>query len=240
MAAPLRADRGEAARHPDRRPGRPDPRRPRPAPDGADEARRRRPRLERPRHDQPGEGAHRLRPRQRASRSSRRGAVDPAPRRRRPGARLRLPRLLGAQGLRPDGNRRPLRQGVVALEDAALPGGRRHDRVRVVREDDLRRAPGEVRGGHGKPRGCRRSRRGARLRDGARDCRGSPRTRRTSSPTPRRASPRFPASGSSAPPGRRRASSPSSSATSTRTTSGRSSTRKGSASGPATTARSRS
>ena len=74
-------------------------------------------------------------------------------RRRRPtcaidvaGAGLRLLRLLGPQGLRPDRHRRALGAPRAARRDAALAGRRRHDPPRLVRGHRLRAAAGPLRG----------------------------------------------------------------------------------------------
>ena len=79
---------------------------------------------------------------------------------RRAGAGLRFLRLLRPQDVRPDGHRRPLRQGSSARSHASLPGRRRHDRLGHLREDDLQRAAIQVRSGHAEHR--RRHRTSAR------------------------------------------------------------------------------
>ena len=84
--------------------------------------------------------------------------------RRRAGSRLRLLRVLRAQGLRTDGHRRAVRQREAARRDAAVAGRRGHDPLRLVREDDVQRAAVQVRSGHAEHRRRRRPRRGARLR----------------------------------------------------------------------------
>ena len=85
----------------------------------------------------------------------------------------------------PSGSGRALRQGRAARGDAALAGRRRHDRLRHLREDDLQRAPLQVRGGHPEHRRGDRPRRGHRLRDG-------PRARRHRRPRGRAAAPTAP------------------------------------------------
>ena len=69
----------------------------------------------------------------------------------------------GAQDVRPDRGRRPLRAGGAARRHAALPGRRRHDQLGHVREDDVERAPLQVRGGHAEHRRRDRPRRRDRL-----------------------------------------------------------------------------
>ena len=153
--------------------------------------------------------------------------------------RLRLLRVLGAQGLRPSGDRRPLRQGGAPRGHASLAGRRRHDPLRDLREDDLQRAALQVRGGDAQHRGDDRPRGRPRLHDGPRR-RGDRRPRaRAARVRDRSSCPGSPGCASSAPRGRRRGSSPSCSTASTPTTSAPSSTTRGSRSAPATTARSR-
>ena len=105
----------------------------------------------------------RARPRPRRAGAGRRRAVGGAPAGRRPGARLRLLRVLVAQDVRPDRVGRALRQAPLARGDAAVPGRRRHDRVGHLREDDLQRGAAQVRGGHAEHRRRRRLRRRGRL-----------------------------------------------------------------------------
>jgi len=61
-----------------------------------------------------------------------RGAVGPAHAGRRAGARRRLLRVLGTQGVRPHGHRRSVREAGAPRSDAALPGRRGHDRSGFV------------------------------------------------------------------------------------------------------------
>ena len=125
---------------------------------GPGQARGRRPRVERARHDQPGGGDRAPRPRRRRGDARRRrpgGAPDaggPAGDRRR---LLRLDRPQGARA-RPVGHApRPPR---AAEADAPVPRRRPHDLPRGARALDLERAALEVRGRHlgdGRGRGPR-------------------------------------------------------------------------------------
>ncbi len=96
-------------------------------------------------------------------RSHRRRPGDAAYGRRRSGARLRFLRLLRPQDVRPDGNRRGLRQARAPREDASLPGRRRHDRFGHFREDHLQHPPLQVRSGNARRRRGHRPRRRDRL-----------------------------------------------------------------------------
>ena len=118
----------------------------------------------------------RARPRARHPGAGRRRPGGAAPAGRRAGARLRLLRLLRPQALRPDRHRRALRQGRAARRDAALPGRRRHDQRRDLREDHLQRPARQVRGRHAEHRRRRRPRRRDRLRRRRRPRRRSPPT----------------------------------------------------------------
>ena len=141
---------------------------------------RRRARLEQPRHHQPGA------PRSSTSRTQAGALVlvdgaqaAPHLRDRRPGAGLRLLRVLRAQGVRPDRDRRAVGPHGAARRDAALPVRRRDDPHRHVREDRVGAGAAQVRGGHARHRGrgrpvggaalhrVARSRRGRRARGGA-------------------------------------------------------------------------
>ena len=137
---------------------------------GKRQAGRRRARLQRARHDQPGRGDRR---RARAA-----GAVSWSTARRLCRRcrstwrdRRRLLRLDRAQGARapPRAAARPAR---AAPGDAAVPRRRPHDLARRARALDLERAALEVRGRHQRDRRGDRPRRGGRLprrdRDGAR------------------------------------------------------------------------
>ena len=136
------------------------------------EARRRRPRLQRARHDQPDRRDRAPRARRRRGRDGRRRAGRPASARRRGRARRRLLRLDRPQGLRADRHRRAARPPRAAGDDAAVPRRRAHDRPRRRLRVDLGRAAGQVRGGHDaggrgdRPR--RRRRLAGRRRDGRR------------------------------------------------------------------------
>ena len=100
--------------------------------------------------------------------------------RRRRRARLRLLRLLGAQDLRPDRDRRAV--GARATSSTSMPpyqGGGRDDRPGDLREDDLPPRPGAVRGGdaahHRRDRAPRRDRLDARASGSTRSTRTRPR-----------------------------------------------------------------
>jgi cysteine desulfurase/selenocysteine lyase len=99
-----------------------------------------------------------------AGRHARRRAVGRASPDGRARDRLRFLRVFQPQALRPDGHRRSVRAAGAARGDAAVPGRRGHDRFGHVREDDLRGAAEQVRGGHAAHRGSRRPRGGDRLR----------------------------------------------------------------------------
>ncbi len=120
-------------------------------------------------HDRGDPGARRRRP----------GRGPPAG--RRPGAGVRLLRLLGAQGLRPDRNRGALRPRVAPRGDAAVPGRRGHDPVRVLRRHAVQRRALQVRGRHAAHRRRRGARRGHRVPDDDRGA-GSRRGPRARSP----------------------------------------------------------
>ena len=73
------------------------------------------------------------------------GAADPGG---RAGAGLRTStRSPGTRCTRPTGRRRPLRESEAPRGDAAVPGWRRHDQLRHLREDDLQHPSLQVRGG---------------------------------------------------------------------------------------------
>ena len=179
-------------------------------------------RLERARHDQPGQGDDRDRPPARRAGAGGRRAGRAPPEARRPRPRLRLLRDHRPQDLRADRHRRALRQGEAARGDAALQGRRRHDPVGHVREDHLQPHPAQVRGRHAADRRGDRTRRGDGVHDRGRP-RGNRRARalRSSSTRPSCSGP-SPACGSSGRRRTRRRCSPSTSATFTRTTSARS------------------
>ena len=86
-----------------------------------------------------------------------RGSGGAAPGDRRAGARLRLPRVLVAQAVRPDERRRAL--GTKELLDAMEPFNLGGHMIRAVRArgDDLGRGAGEVRGRHAADRRGRRA-----------------------------------------------------------------------------------
>ena len=96
----------------------------------------------------------------------RRRAGRPAQAGRRAGARLRLPRLLRAQDVRPERHRRALGAGRAAGGDGAVPARRPHDPPRPLRGDDLGRAAAQVRGRHRADGRGGRARRGDRLPGG--------------------------------------------------------------------------
>ena len=79
------------------------------------------PDVERARDDQPGAADRRRRPRGRCAGSGRCRPGRASHQVRRQRARCRLPRLLGAQDVRTDGSRRPLRTGGPARGDASVP-----------------------------------------------------------------------------------------------------------------------
>ena len=109
-------------------------------------------------------------------RADRRGTVGAAPAGEPADARGRLLRLLRAQDLRPDRDRRALRQARGARVHAAVGGRRQHDRRRDLREDRVPASAQPVRGRHRQHRRRRRPRRRARLRDPDRAGDGSPTT----------------------------------------------------------------
>ena len=207
---------------------------------GQGQGRRQQPRLEHARDGQSGReprcvGARAGRDHGRGRRPGR--AAPPA---RRAGARLRLPRHLLAQDVRPERRRRALGPARAARGDVAVQPRRRDDQLRLAREDDLERAPVQVRGGDAGDR------RGGRLRG----CRRLPAGRSGSRPIERHEHElleyalgrlgELPGSRSTAlRPSGGPESSPSTSRASTRTTSRRCSTGKASRSAPGTTARSR-
>ena len=69
------------------------------------------------------------------------------PNARRPGARVRLPRRLVSQDVRPERCRCALGKARAAGGDVALQPRGRDDPLRLARADDLERAPVQVRGG---------------------------------------------------------------------------------------------
>ena len=121
-------------------------------------------RLERHRRRRARRGVDRHRARGRRAGHDRRLAVDLAPADRRAQARLRLPRLLVAQDLRPVGRRRALRAQGSLREAAAVERRRRHGQL--PRRRSLRGARGALplRGGHAQHRGRHRPRRRHRVR----------------------------------------------------------------------------
>ena len=109
LAVHRQQDRRELPPHPDRRRRRASARRARRAcARGLDQGRRDRPRLQLARHDQPGRASRGLGARAGRDHGRRRGAGGAAPDDRRAGARLRLPRLLVPQAVRPERRRRAL------------------------------------------------------------------------------------------------------------------------------------
>ena len=82
----------------------------------------------------------------------RRRAGRAAPTDRRPGARLRVPRDLVAQDVRPERDRRALGPPRAARDDGAVQPRRRDDPLRLDGADDVERAPVQVRGGHARDR----------------------------------------------------------------------------------------
>ena len=94
---------------------------------------------------------------------ARRVSIGAADHGRRSGDRVRFLRVLRAQAVRADGDRRALGQAGTARCDASVPGWRVDDRQGVVREDHLRAAAGTVRGGDAAYRRCARAACGDRL-----------------------------------------------------------------------------
>ncbi len=78
----------------------------------------------------------------------RRGAVGAPSQARRPGPRLRLPRLLIAQDARPDGGRRAVGAGKLARSPAAVSGGQQHGPRGGGRQRPVRARRAEVPGRH--------------------------------------------------------------------------------------------
>ena len=120
--------------HPDRRPRRAAARRARRDRVARQrEGRREQPRLEHARHDQPGREARRPGRTSRARSWSSTQRRPPRTSDRRAGARLRLPRVLVAQAVRPERHRRALGQARAARADAAVQLRRRHDPLGLAR-----------------------------------------------------------------------------------------------------------
>ena len=105
-------------------------------------------------------------------------------------ARRRLLRLDRAQGLRPDGHRRPARPPRAARGDAAVARRRAHDHQGRPVESTWAEPPAQVRGGDDAGRRGDRARRRRRLARANRDGRGPGARRATSSATRSSASPR--------------------------------------------------
>ena len=166
------------------------PRGVRPPPHAPDAARRPRPRLERPRHDQSRRRDHRAGSGGGGPGPPRRRPGGAAPAGRRRGAGRRLLRVLGPQAGRPDRHRRALRpaRGAGAAR-AVLRRERDHPRG-LARPRDLERPPVAVRAGHAAHRRGHRPRRRHRLRGGAGTRGGPPARRRRSSRRRSRASAR--------------------------------------------------
>ena len=104
---------------------------------GQRQGRRQQPRLELARNRQPDRAPELVGARPRGDHGRRRGAVCAAPHRRRAGARLRLPRVLVAQDVRPLGGRRAVGQGGAAGQDVAVQPRRAHDPFRPLRGHDV-------------------------------------------------------------------------------------------------------
>jgi len=104
---------------------------------GRGQGRRQQPRLELARHDQPGREARRVGARAGRDHGRGRRAGGGAPADRRAGARLRLPRPLLAQALRPERHRRPLGPPGAARGHGALQPWRGDDPQGHPRADDL-------------------------------------------------------------------------------------------------------
>ena len=82
---------------------------------------------------------------------------------RRATARQRLVRVLRAQGVRTDRDRRPARKAGPVELDASVAGRRQHDPRRHLRTEPLPAGARALRGRHDQHRRRRRARRGARL-----------------------------------------------------------------------------
>ena len=94
-------------------------------------------RLECARHGEPGRASGGVGARARGRDGGRRRAGGTAPPGRRPGARVRLPRVLGPQDVRPDQRRRAVGAARASGQDGAVQSRRSHDPFREPRRDDL-------------------------------------------------------------------------------------------------------
>ncbi len=133
----VRSRRREAQGRADHREGRADRREVHRAPDAAREARRRRARLERARHDQSGRRARARGAQARHSAARRRLAGDAAPAGRRARARLRFLRADRPQDVRPDRHRRAVGAQGTPARHAAVLRRRRDDPRGALRRHDV-------------------------------------------------------------------------------------------------------
>ena len=148
LALPARAQRGGDQMGAGRRRRQLPPRRVREAVLAEDQDGRDHAHVERARHGDAGKRDRAHRPRAWRAGAPRRRPGGGAPLGRRAGARLRLLRHDRPQALRPDRDRRALRQARMAREDAALPGRRRDDQRGPLRGHHLQRAAAPLRGRH--------------------------------------------------------------------------------------------
>ncbi|EAY65593.1 Selenocysteine lyase [Burkholderia cenocepacia PC184] len=121
--------------------------------------------VERARHGRAGEGDRRACASRGREGAGRRCAVDLAHACRRASARCGFLRVLRAQDLRADRDRRGVRQARDPRRHAAVAGWRQHDRGRDVRAHGVPAAAEPLRSRHRQHRGCGGARRGARLRE---------------------------------------------------------------------------